>query len=204
MILTSAQLAAIAPHCDATILAPALSAAAAERDISTPLRMAAWLGQLVVESGGMKVFTENLSYSAERLCQVWPSRFPTLASAEPFAHNPDALAVRVYSGRLGNVTSDDAARFVGRGMIQLTGRANYRRYGKELSLDLIGRPALAAEPVPAARIAAAFWSIHGLNILADEDNIEAITRAINGGLTGLAERKAAVAKAKGIFGIHQT
>jgi putative chitinase len=201
-LLTAAQLAALAPDCDAEVWAPALSSAAAEREINTPLRLAHWLGQLCEESAGFVHLTENLSYSAERLCQVWPGRFPTLASAEPFAHNPDALAVRVYSGRMGNVTSDDAGKFIGRGPMMITGRAAYRMYGAALGLPLTKHPELAAQPVPGARIAALYWSDHGLNARADADDIEGITRAINGGLTGLPERKAAVARAKGIFGIR--
>jgi putative chitinase len=198
---TVAQLAALAPTCNATALAPALSAAAQEREINTPQRLAHWLGQLSVESGGFSRLTENLNYSAERLMQVWPSRFQTLAAAENCAHNPEALAIRVYSGRMGNVTATDAVKFVGRGLIQLTGRAAYRMYGAKLGLDLINRPDLAAAPATAARVAAAYWSDHGCNVLADEDNIEAITRAINGGLTGLEARKAAVAKATAILGV---
>jgi putative chitinase len=198
--VTPAQLAALAPNCDAATIAPLLSAAAAEFEINTPLRLSHWISQLSVESGGFLRTTENLNYSAERLMVVWPSRFQTLAAAEACAHNPDALALRVYSGRAGNVTGDDAVRFIGRGWTQLTGRSNYRKYGAKLGLDLIGNPKQAADPGPASRIAGAYWADHGLNVLADEDNIEAITRAINGGLTNLAERTAALAKAKLILG----
>jgi putative chitinase len=202
--MTPAQLAALAPLCDAEVLAPALSAAAADSGIDTPQRLAHWLGQLDVESGGFTKFTEALGYSAERLCAVWPSRFPTLAAARPFAHNPQALANKVYDNRLGNTEPDDGWKFRGRGLIQITGRENYHRYGQLLDLDLIDRPDLAELPVNAARIAGAFWSAHGLNGLADRDDVEAITRAINGGLTGLADRRAAVARAKAVLGIHQT
>lgn len=194
--LSVEQLARFAPHCDAAVLAPALSAAAAEFDITTPLRLAHFLGQCSVESKGLTSFVENLNYSAPRLMEVWPSRFPTLASAEACAHNPDALAVRVYSGRMGNVTANDAADFIGRGIIQLTGRDNYRRYGQMVGLDLLKDPHQAGEPVIAPRIAAAFWSAHGLNTLADADDIAGITRAVNGGLTGLLDRSAAVKRAK--------
>ena len=199
-MLTADQLHALSPHCDSASWAPALSAAAAEWEINTPQRMAHFVGQCCEESSGLTRLTENLSYSAERLMAVWPSRFQTLASAEPFAHNPEALAVRVYSGRLGNITSDDAALFIGRGCIMITGRANYRTYAAKLGLDILKRPELAAEPVPAARIAACYWADHGLNALADTDDIEAITRAINGGEVGLEARKAWVAKAKTVLG----
>lgn len=203
MLISPAQLAALAPNSDAEVLAPALSAAAAEREINTARRLANWLGQLSVESGGFVRMVENLSYSAERLCQVWPGRFPTLASAQPYARNPEKLAEKAYGGRLGNHPGE-GFRFRGRGLTQITGRDNYQRFGQMIGVDLIAHPEKAAEPSNAARLAAAYWATHGLNALADADDIEAITRAINGGLTGLADRKAAVAKAKRIFGIIQT
>ena len=201
MLISPAQLANLAPNCDAEVLAPALSAAAAERQIDTARRLSHWLGQLVVESGGLQRFVENLSYSAERLCVVWPRRFPTLASAQPFARSPEKLAEKAYGGRMGNQPGEGFT-YRGRGLIQLTGRDNYARYGQMIGKNLIAHPDLAADPATAARLAAAYWWAHGLNVLADADDIEAITRAINGGLTGLTERRAAVAKAKALFGIH--
>lgn len=202
MLISAAQLAALSPDCDAEVLAPALSAAAQEREINTPQRLANWLGQLSVESGGFRRMVENLSYSAERLCVVWPGRFPTLASAQPYARNPEKLAEKVYGGRMGNHPGEGFL-MRGRGFTGLTGRDNYELFGKLIGIDLAGHPEKAAEPVIAARIAAAFWSTKGLNVLADADDIEAITRKINGGITGLADRRAAVAKAKRIFGIRR-
>lgn len=201
-MITPAQLAQLAPNCDADTLAPALSDAAGNFGIDTVRRLANWLGQLYVESGGFTRFEENLNYSAERLCAVWPIRFPTLAIAEPFAHNPSGLAEKVYWGRLGNVNPGDGSRFIGRGLIQITGRDNYQRYGALVMEPLVRQPDLAATPVIAAEIAGAYWSAHGLNESADIDNIEVITRAINGGLTGLQDRKAAVARAKSILGLQ--
>lgn len=198
-MISAGQIAALAPLCDAEVMAPALSAAATASGIDTARRLAHWLGQLDVESAGFTRFTEALGYSAERLVQVWPKRFPNLIAATPYAHNPHALANKVYGGRLGNAAADDGWRFRGRGLIQITGRDNYGRYGTLLDLDLIGNPDLAAQPGPAARIAGAYWSAHGLNALADADDVEGITRAINGGLVGLADRKAAVARAKTIL-----
>lgn len=198
------QLAQFAPYCAADVLAPALSDAAAASGIDTVRRLANWLGQLYVESAGLTRFEENLSYSAARLHAVWPSRFPTVASAQPFAHNPRALADKVYGGRLGNSQPDDGWRYRGRGLIQITGCDNYCRYGDRLALDLTGEPDLAADPVNAARIAADYWSAHGLNESADIDNIEVITRAINGGLNGLSDRVDAVGRAKHILGLQQT
>lgn len=201
MLISPAQLAHLAPDCDAEVVAPALSAAAEERQIDTARRLSHWLGQLVVESAGLSRMVENLSYSAERLCAVWPRRFPSIEAARPYARNPEALAAKVYGNRMGNTQPGDGYRFRGRGFTQITGRENFARYGQMIGVDLIGHPDLAADPVTAARLAAAYWWAHGLNALADADDIEAITRAINGGVTGLNERKAAVAKAKRLFGI---
>lgn len=200
-MISGAQLAQLAPHCDAATLAPALSEAAAKSGIDTARRLACWLGQLDVESGGFTRFVENLNYSSDRLRAVWPHRFPTNESTVGFAHVPEALANKVYGGRLGNTEPGDGYHFRGRGLIQITGRDNYARYGTRLGLDLIGNPELAAEPLTAARIAGAFWSAHGLNVAADADDIEAITRAVNGGLNGLAERQAATATAKHILSV---
>jgi putative chitinase len=197
--LTAEQLARFAPHCDAEVLAPAIAAAAASFEINTPKRLAHWLGQLSAESMGLTRFVENLNYSAARLCQVWPHRFPDEASAELCVHNPQRLANTVYAGRLGNTHADDGWRFRGRGLIMLTGRANYAHYGPLVGLDLIADPDRAGEPIIAPKLAGAFWAEHHLNPLADADDIHAITRAINGGETGIEDRIAAVAKAKSIL-----
>jgi len=200
VIFAVEQLSAIAPHCDAEVLAPAISAAASERAISTPLRLAHFLAQFSVETSGLTAFVENLSYSAARLCQVWPSRFPTAAKAQPYANSPEKLAERVYGKRMGNVAPGDGYRYRGRGA-GLTGRENYERYGAMLGMDLVGNPDLAGQPVNVPKIAAAFWSIHNLNPLADQDDIAAVTEVWNGGLTGLDQRKAALARAKTILGV---
>ena len=201
MSLSVEQLTAFAPRCYARDLAPALSAAADERKINTPKRLAHWLGQLSVESAGLTRFTENLSYSTERMMAVWPHRFPTLASTSGCVHNPLGLANVVYAGRLGNTHPGDGYKFRGRGLIMLTGRDNYTRTGQALGLDLAEDPDLAETPTVAARIAAHFWAAHGLNALADHDDVRAITHAINGGEVGLEERKAAVARAKTALGV---
>jgi putative chitinase len=97
---------------------------------------------------------ENLNYTtAERIRAVWPSRFPTLASAAPFVRNPRGLANHVYNGRMGNRPgSDDGWNFRGRGLPHLTGRDNYERAGRALGVDLVGNPDLALRPDLAARI----------------------------------------------------
>jgi putative chitinase len=198
-IITPARVRVFAPKCDAEVWAPALRSACVQFRILTPKRISHLLGQLHHESAGFTRVEENLSYRASRLCQVWPGRFPTLSDAEPYARNPEALAEKCYGGRMGNANPGDGYRYRGRGLIQLTGRANYARMGELLGLDLEDNPDLAAEPVNAARIAGAFWSSRKLNEKADRDDVTGITRAINGGAVGLVDRKLQVERAKGIF-----
>lgn len=181
----------------AGLAAPRLQAAAARFNITSPLRVAHFLAQIGHESGFLPK-AENLNYSAKRLCQVWPSRFPTLAAAQRCAYNPRALANTVYAGRMGNggPESDDGWNFRGRGFIQITGRSNYRTYGRMVGYDLIDQPELALQYGVGALIAAAYWQSHGLNVMADNDDLTSITLAINGGLTGLDERRHLLDRAK--------
>jgi putative chitinase len=87
---------------------------------------------------------ENLNYSAKRLTQVWPSRFPSIAAATPYANNPQKLANKVYGGRMGNVAPDDGWRYRGRGFVQITGRDNYAKYGLADNPDAASQNAAAA------------------------------------------------------------
>jgi putative chitinase len=197
------------PRCpDAVLWATALNAAMERFDIDTPARVAAFLAQIAHESNDCRNVIENLNYSAKRLVVVWPRRFPTLESALPYAGQPERLANLVYANRLGNgeVASGDGWRFRGRGLIQLTGRTNYRIAGFATQLDLEWNPDQAAEPVPAALTAAHFWSSRGLNALADDrtddDDAEDFTRitvAINGGRNGLVDRRRRWALAKAVL-----
>lgn len=158
-------------------------------------RLAHFLAQCLHETGGLTILMENLNYRAERLRQVWPKRFPTLASALPFAHHPRALANKVYMGRLGNYAPDDGWRYRGRGLLQLTGRDSYRRIGEALGLGLVDDPELVLAPAHGLRVAGETWWQAQCNIFADADNLEGVTRAINGGLIGLASRADWLAKA---------
>jgi len=167
--------------------------------LTTPGRLCHFMAQIAHESGGLTRLEEGLSYSADRLTQVWPKRFPTLAAATPYARNPVALANKVYGGRMGNTQPGDGYRFRGRGLIQLTGKDNYTLAAKYSGFPLVEDPGLAANPSNAARIALGFWKSAGLNDEADRDDIEAITRVINGGLHGLDDRKAWLAKARKVF-----
>lgn len=125
--------------------------------------------------------------------------------SDQFCTTEEYASGQAYEGRhdLGNVQPGDGMRFKGRGLIQLTGRANYAAYGPALDLDLIASPELAAEPVNALSIACLYWQKHGLSALADQEDIEAITRKINGGLTGLDARQAAIDRAFQVLG-YQT
>lgn len=188
---------AVVPHPEA--VSAGLNAAAERFGIDTPLRLAHWLGQMHHESGGFLRTVENLNYSAQRLTEVWHGRFPTLESAQPYAGNPEALANKVYAGRMGNTQPGDGYRFRGRGWKMLTGRDNYQRAGQGLGMLLTEDPDLVAKPLGAAMTAGWFWDRHDLNELADADDIEAITRVINGGQIGLEDRKRQVARAKTIW-----
>jgi putative chitinase len=169
-------------------------------DINTPKRQAAFIGQCAVESANFTRLQENLNYSAQRLTQVWPSRFPNINMAEAYAHNPEKLADFVYAGRMGNLQDGDGWKFHGRGLIQLTGRENYANCGSGVGVDLIDNPNLLLTPKYATLSAGWFWNRKQLNLLADTQEYGVMTRRINGGLTGLDERIAKITKALQVLG----
>lgn len=164
------------PMARAQTWADPISAATALYAIDTPQRLAAFLAQVGHESGRFIFLTE-----------LWG---PTSAQDG-------------YEGRadLGNTQPGDGFRYRGRGLIQITGRANYQRAGDELTLPLIDHPELLAQPDNAALSAAWFWNSHGLNVLADAGDFETITRRINGGLNGLEDREALWKTAKAALGV---
>lgn len=162
----------------------------------TPARIAHFMAQVLHESGALTIQFENLNYSPARLPKVWPSRFQPLGALDPaaFAHAPEKLANEVYGGRMGNVNAGDGWRFRGRGLMQLTGRESYAKATRLLRHGYPEAPDFAQDPDAVIgsewclRIAAAEWFELGCNPLADADQLRAITRRINGGLIGLAER----------------
>ncbi len=167
----------------ARIFLPHFAPALSRFGINSPARAAAFLAQCHVESQGFTRLEENLFYTtAARIARVWPSRFPDPASAAPFVRNPERLANRVYAGRLGNGSevSGDGWRFRGRGLKQLTGRANYARAAQALGAAYGAEPDLVGGPHHAVLTAAWFWHSNGCNLLADEGRIDAITRRVNG------------------------
>lgn len=195
--VTEAQLRAIMPTAGARtarFVGP-LNQAMRAHGINTNERRAAFLAQISVESGELHRVEENLNYSAERLQVVWPRRFPNAAAARPYAHDPEALANHTYANRLGNgnAASGDGWRYRGRGLMQTTGRSNYRAAGFENNPDAL------ANPVTAADSAGRFWSSNGLNgrtqtVLA-RAQFNGISRTVNGGDHGSAERWAAYQRA---------
>ena len=159
-------------------------------EINTPLRQAAFIGQCAHESANFKTLEENLNYSAEGLMRVWPSRFPTLEAAQPYHRNPEKIANRVYGGRMGNGPEEtgDGWLYHGRGLIQLTGKDNYKMAGDALDMDFVHSPDYVLVPKYAALTAGWFWNKRGLNKEADAKDYTAMTRKINGGVIGLDDR----------------
>jgi len=207
MSLSEAQLRRFLPHIThGPTWIEALNASCPRFGITSTPRLAAFLAQVAHESAEFTQLVESLNYSANRLMQVWPKYFPNLTSAAPYEHSPEKLANRVYSGRLGNgdEASGDGWRFRGRGLIQLTGRDNYREAGAGLHLPLETDPDQAALPMTAALTAGHFWNGHGCNELADEGTelaFDRISRRINGGQAGLESRRAYWARAKAALAI---
>ena len=159
-------------------------------DISTPLRMAAFIGQCGHESGNFRMLEENLNYRAETLMKVWPKRFPTLEFAKQYEKNSKKIANSVYANRMGNrdEASGDGFRFRGRGLFQLTGHAGYFHAGQALGEDFVMQPELVATPKYAAMTAGWFWDTHKLNQYADRTDYLMMTKKINGGTIGLDDR----------------
>lgn len=186
-MITAEQLKEL--HIDSDWLEP-LNETFQRYEINTPLRMAAFIGQCAHESGNFMTLQENLNYSAEGLCRVWPSRFPTLESAKPYHRNPDMIANKVYGGRMGNGTEEtgEGSLYKGRGLIQLTGKDNYTLCGDALNVDLIHSPDLVLAPKYAALSAGWFYNKRNLNKEADAKDWAGMTKEINGGLIGLEDR----------------
>lgn len=146
-----------------------------------------FVAQVLHESAMLERLQENLSYSAERLMQVWPKRFPSPEIAKRYERNPEALANFVYGGRLGNRDPGDGWRYRGRGLIMVTGRANYALIEQITGLRVLANPDLLAQSLPALQASIAWWE-RGVrdHILHD---VEQVTLAVNGGLVGLPHRR---------------
>lgn len=175
---------------------PHISQAAHRYQIdANPRRMAAWLATIAHESARLTRVVENLNYSAQGLAQTWPSRYADMtgqpnATAIRIARKPEQIANITYAGRMGNGTagSGDGWRYRGRGLIQITGRANYEATAAAIGEDFVSQPEQLEHPHYAALSAAEWWHRHGCNRLADTGDMAAVTRRVNGGLTGLDDR----------------
>lgn len=150
-------------------------------EIDNPNRLAHFIGQGVVETGWLTKTVENLNYSAERLRQVWPSRFRTDEIAREYARQPQRIANFVYSNRLGNgpPESNDGWTYRGRGFFQLTGRQNYRTFGQIAGFDLENNPAEVEDMKKSIEVAAAYFRAVGLGAYADADDAAAVSRGVN-------------------------
>jgi putative chitinase len=169
--------------------------------IDSPLLVAHVMAQISHECGAGHDVVENLNYTAGRMMQVWPSRFPTMAMAAPYAGNPRALANKVYNGRMGNVSgSDDGWKFRGRGASQTTGREGYARLAKATGLDLLNHPDLVNDPQRFLECGVADFILCGCLPFAKADDVLNVTRRLNGGTIGLAQRQAWLAKWKAALG----
>lgn len=198
-MVTTAQLKKLFPGAKAALVAAIVSnwslAEAAGIDANTN-RMCGFFASIGTETGGLKATEENLNYTTvKQLRKTWPKRFPSDAAAKPYVRNPQALAILVYGGRMGNAASPstDGWDFRGGGMMQTTGREGYRKLGFEQN------PAALRDPVVAFKTAVREWSNRGCNAIADRGDQEGVRRAINGGLNGIAEFKAYWRKAATVF-----
>jgi putative chitinase len=193
---------------DPTKWLDAVIATCEEFEINTLQRIAGFLAQTSHESGGYTMLTENLNYRAATLAACWPNRFAVMGAdkkpikengklvptkvANSIAGKPELIANLVYSGRMGNgpAESGEGWLYKGRGLKQLTGKFNYTKCSEGLGVDLVANPDLLLEPIYAARSAGWFWKTNNLSTFADNNDILGMTKKINGGTIGLAERQA--------------
>jgi putative chitinase len=170
-------------------------------EINTPKRIAGFLSQIGHESGGLARLEESLNYSVDALLKLFGRHRISEDQARRYgrapgqAANQEMLANILYGGdfgrkNLGNINPGDGWRFRGRGLKQLTGRSNYTRCGKAIGVDLSAEPERLLEPRYAAQSAGWFWAVNDLNSLADRGDVGEMTRKINGGQNGLAQRQA--------------
>jgi putative chitinase len=178
--------------------------------INTPLRMAHFMAQISAETGNGREMTESLSYSAERMMEVFPARFPTQASTQGCVHNERAFGNKVYNGRMRNqIGSDDGFNFRGRGCLQITGRENYDKIGQSLRLDLVNNPDAVNAPQNVLLIAGTEFVKSGCLPDCDEDNVVRVSARVNvgrpdanpGKINGLDERKKQLRVWKQEFGV---
>lgn len=183
-----------------------------KKGIDTPIRLAHFFAQIDHESGGGKRLVENLNYSKERLLKIFMSDFDTnkdrklseneIKVAEMLARKPEQIANFVYARQNGNgnVNSGDGWKYRGRGYIQITGRYNYSELSKDTGIDFVSKPELLEQEANAMVSAIWFWNEKDINRFADNDDIIKVTKAINGGLNGIEDRKELLDRYKRHFG----
>jgi len=169
----------------------ALSKILPDYNINTPERVACFLGQTMVESAGYRALVENLNYKPETLMKVWPHYFSTAEIAQQYGHHPEQIANRAYANRMGNgpEESGDGWKYCGRGLIQITGKDNYSRFAQSIDTPVEEVPEFLGTFEGAIQSACWFWESNNLNDLADAGDIVGLTKKINGGTLGLAERQ---------------
>jgi putative chitinase len=173
---------------DEALLA-AINEVLAKYNINTPLRIQHFLAQIYTESGGLTVFKENLNYSNTGLRRVFGKYFTELQALQ-YQRQPEKIANRVYANRLGNgpESSGDGWKYRGKGAIQITGKANYQSLSNDLGIDFVTNPQLL-ETIPYSIISAGwYWDKAKLNVIADKDDVMAVSKKVNGGTNGLQER----------------
>ena len=180
----------------------ALSMILPDYNIDTVPRVAAFVAQCAHESANFKFLKENLNYKAESLMRVWPSRFPNMDVARQYAMQPEKIANKVYSDRMGNgpESSGDGWRYAGKGLIQLTGRDNYTRFAESIETPVEEIPDYLGTFEGAVQSACWFWEVNNLNQWADAGDILTLTKRINGGVIGLEDRKKHYAHALHVLG----
>ena len=159
--------------------------------ITTKEQIACFLSQCSHESAGFSRLSENLNYSAAGLCATWKKRFPTMASAKPYTRSPEKIANLVYCDRMGNgnEASGDGWKYRGKGVIQLTGKANYEKLSKGIGKPLSECIDYCATLEGGIESACWFWKTNNLNHYVEKNDFEGLTKAINGGLNGYTERQ---------------
>lgn len=157
--------------------------------INTPVRMAHFLSQCAHESSGFKALSENLNYSASGLMSVFRKYFDA-ESAKQYARQPERIANKVYANRMGNgdEESGDGWRYRGRGVIQLTGKNNYKAFAGHIKSDVVANPDTVSKKY-ALDSAAWWWSSNRINAVADRGDVVAVTKRVNGGTNGLSDRQ---------------
>ena len=192
-MLTASQFKELFPNCkDPDGWVDAMNEVFPKYEINTPERIASFIAQCGHESGGWRVFSENLNYSAKALDAIFGKYFKRAArDSEPYHRQPEKIANVVYANRManGDTASGDGWKYRGRGPIQLTGKANYSAFAEDMDVDVLDNPDRVSEDKEIALMSAIwYWNKNKLNRYADSGDIKTMTKRINGGYIGLEDR----------------